>query len=271
MTGTTPHGASTEQEASRWVRGMFGRIAGRYDLLNHVLSFNLDKRWRRHTVRRVQEILLRPNARVLDLCCGTADLLLELRRAAPRVEVLGSDFCHPMLVEAQRKTRAVGIGSPLFEADALALPIADASLDLITIAFGFRNLANYGSGLEELRRVLKPGGTLAILEFSKPTNRAFAALYGFFSTRVLPRIGGLVSGSPEAYSYLPESIRKFPGADELASQISAAGFTHVEFDRLTGGAVALHLARRGFGATLPGVDLNSNAALLDLMEGFEPE
>jgi demethylmenaquinone methyltransferase/2-methoxy-6-polyprenyl-1,4-benzoquinol methylase len=144
-----------------------------------------------------------------------------------------------MLLEAQRKTRC-----PLFESDALALPLADNSLDLIAIGFGFRNLANYRRGLEELRRVLKPGGTLAILEFSQPTNRTFAALYGFFSTRVLPRIGGLVSGSPDAYSYLPESIRKFPGAEELAKEISTAGFSRVEFDRMTGGTVALHLARK---------------------------
>ncbi|HEV8148195.1 MAG TPA: bifunctional demethylmenaquinone methyltransferase/2-methoxy-6-polyprenyl-1,4-benzoquinol methylase UbiE [Bryobacteraceae bacterium] len=239
MTGTTPQGAANEQEAARWVRGMFGRIAGRYDFLNHFLSFNLDKRWRRRTVARVHEILLRPNARVLDLCCGTADLLLELRRAAPQVEILGSDFCHPMLLEAQRKTRC-----PLFESDALALPLADASLDLITIAFGFRNLANYRRGLVELHRVLKPGGTLAILEFSKPTNRAFGALYGFFSTRVLPRIGGLISGSPDAYAYLPESIRKFPGAEQLAQEVLSAGFSRVEFDRMTGGAVALHLGRK---------------------------
>jgi len=149
-----------------------------------------------------------------------------------------------MLVEAQRKTRGIGIGSPLFESDALALPLADASLDLITMAFGFRNLANYRSGLEELHRVLKPGGTLAILEFSQPTNRFFAALYGFFSTRVLPRIGGLVSGSRDAYAYLPESIRKFPGADQLAKEIYAAGFSSVEFDLMTGGAVALHLCKK---------------------------
>ena len=114
--------------------------------------------------------------------------------------------------------------------------------DLITIAFGFRNLANYRRGLEELLRVLKPGGVVAILEFSQPTNRAFAALYGFFSTRVLPWIGGMVSGSREAYSYLPESIRKFPGADELAAQMRSAGFQRVEFERMAGGAVALHRA-----------------------------
>lgn len=238
-TGTTPRGAATEQEASRWVRGMFGRIAGRYDLLNHLLSFNLDKSWRRRTVQRVRDKLREPGVQVLDLCCGTADLLLELRRAAPQVQILGSDFCHPMLVEARRKTR-----SPLFEADALALPLKDQSLDLITIAFGFRNLANYRSGLEELHRVLKPGGVLAILEFSKPPNRAFAAVYGFFSGRVLPRIGGWISGSPEAYSYLPESISKFPGAEDLALEIRGVGFRRVDYERMTGGAVALHLGHK---------------------------
>src|SRR6185295_6105191 len=211
MTGTTPQGATTEQAASQWVRGMFGRIAPRYDLLNHLLSFNLDKRWRARTVARVAEILDRPDARVLDLCCGTGDVLLALESRAKR-PLLGSDFCHPMLLEARRKIAGQGLSTPVFEADALSLPLADLSLDLITVAFGFRNLANYQRGLEEMLRVLKPGGVAAILEFSQPPNRAFSALYGFFSTRVLPAIGGMISGSPDAYSYLPESIRKFPGA-----------------------------------------------------------
>jgi len=158
-----------------------------------------------------------------------------------RYDILGSDFCHPMLIEAQRKIAERKLQSPLFEADALALPLADGSLDLITIAFGFRNLANYRKGLEELSRVLKPGGVVAILEFSQPTNRTFGALYGFFSTRVLPWIGGVVSGSRDAYSYLPESIRRFPGTEELACQMRAANFSRVEFERMTGGAVALHL------------------------------
>lgn len=237
MTGTTPRGANTEQDAARWVRGMFGRIAGRYDLLNHLLSFNLDRRWRARTVDRVSEILARPDARVLDLCCGTGDVLLAME-ARRKCAAFGSDFCHPMLVEAKRKVR-----SPLFEADALRLPIRDRSLDLITIAFGFRNLANYRRGLEELRRVLKPGGMVAILEFSQPSNRVFAALYGFFSTRVLPWVGGMISGSRDAYSYLPESIRKFPSAEQLTSEIRAAGFDRVEFQRMTGGAVVLHVGR----------------------------
>jgi demethylmenaquinone methyltransferase/2-methoxy-6-polyprenyl-1,4-benzoquinol methylase len=238
MTGTTPRGAASEQEAARWVRGMFGRIAGRYDLLNHLLSFNLDRRWRARTVNRVSEILLNPNARVLDLCCGTGDVLLSME-ARKKCESFGSDFCHPMLVEAKRK-----VASPLFESDALNLPLRNESLDLITIAFGFRNLANYRRGLEELLRVLKPGGTLAILEFSQPTNRPFAALYGFFSTRVLPKIGGLISGSSDAYSYLPESIRKFPTAEKLAEEMRAVGFNTVKFERMTAGAVALHLGKK---------------------------
>jgi demethylmenaquinone methyltransferase/2-methoxy-6-polyprenyl-1,4-benzoquinol methylase len=253
MTGTTPPGVSGERASARWVREMFGRIVRHYDLLNHLLSFNLDRRWRARTVERVAGVMARPEARVLDLCCGTGDLLLALEdrslTVAARKEdttepsaILGSDFCHPMLVEAQRKIAARRLQAPLFEADALALPLADGTLDLITVAFGFRNLANYIKGLEELRRVLKPGGVAAILEFSQPTNRAFGAVYGFFSTRLLPWIGGLISGSTEAYSYLPESIRNFPGADDLAGQILAAGFARVEFERMTGGAVALHLA-----------------------------
>jgi len=240
MTGTTPKGAANEQAASQWVRGMFGRIAPRYDLLNHLLSFNLDKRWRARTVARVSEILDRPDTQVLDLCCGTGDVALALESRALR-PVLASDFCHPMLVEARRKIHTSSFRTPVFEADALALPLAGDSLDLITVAFGFRNLANYQSGLEEMLRVLKPGGVAAILEFSRPTNPVFRALYGFFSTSVLPRIGGLVSGSPEAYSYLPESIRKFPGAEQLAQEMRRAGFSRVEFERMTGGAVALHL------------------------------
>lgn len=229
-----------EQEKAQWVRGMFGRIAGRYDLLNHLLSFNLDKRWRARTVKKVAPILARKDAVVLDLCCGTGDVLLALENQG--ASILGSDFCHPMLIEAQRKSRK----SPLFEADALDLPLKENSLDLITCAFGFRNLANYEKGLAELLRVLKPGGVAAILEFSQPTNLVFGAFYGFFSTRVLPKVGGVISGSSDAYSYLPESIRKFPGAEALADKMLQAGFARVEFERMTGGAVALHL---GYKAT----------------------
>lgn len=240
--GTTPPGAAGEEQAARWVRGMFGRVAHRYDLLNHLLSFQTDRYWRARTVRRVRGILERPDARVMDLCCGTGDLLLALEKARGGA-VLGSDFCHPMLIEAHRKIVRRGGASMLAEADALAMPLAAASLDLITVAFGFRNFANYRDGLRELRRLLRPGGCLAILEFSTPPNRPFAALYRFYSTRVLPRIGGLISGDADAYTYLPESVRKFPGAEDLAREMRAAGFVDVTFERMTFGVVALHLGR----------------------------
>ncbi len=242
MRGATPEGARSEQEASAWVRGMFARVAPRYDLANHLLSFNIDRYWRGHTVRRVRHILSDPAARVLDVCCGTGDLVLALEQArcAP---VVGSDFCHPMLVAARRKILSSGKRSPVFESDALYLPLAAASLDLITVAFGFRNLANYEAGLREMRRVLKPGGTAAILEFSQPPNPAFAALYNLYSRRILPVIGGLISGNRDAYTYLPESVKKFPNARELADAMRCAGFTEVSYELLTGGIVALHLGR----------------------------
>jgi demethylmenaquinone methyltransferase/2-methoxy-6-polyprenyl-1,4-benzoquinol methylase len=244
MKGATPPGAANEREAARWVCDMFARVAGRYDLLNHLLSFNLDRYWRRQTVGRVRELLARPDARVLDICCGTGDLTLALAAAAGGKPVFGSDFCHPMLVEARRKTRSRGACCALFKADALRLPVASGSLDLITVAFGLRNFVNYQDGLREMCRVLKPGGAAAILEFSQPPNRAFAALYGFYSLRVLPAIGGIVSGSRAAYQYLPESVRKFPGAEALADRMREAGFAEVSYQRMTGGIVALHVGVR---------------------------
>jgi len=224
---------------------MFGRVAPRYDLLNHLLSFNLDKRWRARLAARVAPVLARPGARALDLCCGTGDVLIALLGRRPEAaSVLGADFSHPMLVEARRKMAARNFCGAVLEADALMLPLRPASLDLVTIAFGFRNLANYGAGFQELLRVLKRGGLAAVLEFSQPTHRAIAAPYRFFSRFVLPRVGGLISGVPEAYSYLPESIQKFPGAGDLAQQMREAGFSSVDFERLMGGLVALHLGRK---------------------------
>lgn len=239
--GTTPEGARSEQEASRWVRSMFGRVAHRYDLANHLLSANVDRHWRNHTVEKVTDILKRPGARVLDLACGTGDLLIALERSAGRT-LIGSDFCHPMLAEAQSKLRRDRLGSALVESDALAMPFPDASLDLITIAFGYRNLANYRAGLIEMRRVLRSGGALAILEFTQPPNKSFAALYNWYSRNVLPLIGGAISGAPEAYRYLPESVRKFPDAPELALMMKDAGFV-VEWEYLTFGIAALHVGR----------------------------
>lgn len=239
MKGTTPAGTQTELEAARWVRGMFGRVAGRYDLANHVLSCNIDRMWRARTVRRVSHILDRPDARVLDICCGTADLVLALA-ARSRAPVLGSDFCHPMLVEARGKIARSGARARLVECDALAVPLRDGSLDLLTVAFGFRNLANYEAGLAEMRRVLRPGGMAAILEFSQPPNPAFRAIYNFYARRILPLIGGALTGNRDAYAYLPESVRKFPGARQLAEEMRRAGFQNVEFEYLTGGIAALH-------------------------------
>lgn len=243
MKGTTPAGTSTEQAAAEWVRGMFGRIAPRYDLANHVLSLNLDRYWRAQTVKRVRHILEKTDCRVLDVCCGTGDLLLALQ-AKSRAPVIGSDFCHPMLGAARAKIERRRFRCPLFEADALRLPLAGASLDLVTVAFGFRNLVNYRAGLEEMRRVLKPGGLAAVLEFSQPGATLFGKLYGFYSRRLLPVIGGALSGSREAYGYLPASIGKFPSAEELASEMRAAGFRSVEFRRMTGGTVALHIGTK---------------------------
>jgi demethylmenaquinone methyltransferase/2-methoxy-6-polyprenyl-1,4-benzoquinol methylase len=238
--GTTPRGAVNERQAAEYVRGMFGGIARRYDLLNHLLSFNLDKQWRRRTVDRVAEIVTSPQARILDLCCGTGDVLIELERRRQR-PAMGADFCHPMLTEAAGKLGRGGLRSRLFEADGLALPLAGASLDAITIAFGFRNFANYQKGLAEMLRVLKTGGIAAILEFSQPRNALFARAYDRFSTVLLPRIGGMISGSRQAYSYLPESIRKFPNAEQLAGCMREAGFGRVEYELMTFGAVALHI------------------------------
>jgi demethylmenaquinone methyltransferase / 2-methoxy-6-polyprenyl-1,4-benzoquinol methylase len=179
---------------------------------------------------------------VLDICCGTGDLVLALAR---HHTVLGSDFCHPMLVLAQEKIARQGAPAVVFESDALNLPVRDASLDLLTVAFGFRNLANYEAGLAEMRRVLRPGGMAAILEFSTPPNALFGAVYHMYCRRILPWIGGMISGSRDAYRYLPESVRKFPTAPRLAEQMREAGFQQVEFEYLTGGIVALHLGKVG--------------------------
>jgi demethylmenaquinone methyltransferase/2-methoxy-6-polyprenyl-1,4-benzoquinol methylase len=240
MNGTRPAGARSEQEAARWVRSMFARVSGRYDLLNHLLSFNLDRSWRRQAVRRVSHILSRPDARVMDLCCGTGDFLLALERHRSGV-ACGSDFCHPMLVAAKRKLERDGFRPGLVEADALQLPLRDGSLDLLTVAFGFRNLSNYRAGLTEMLRVLRPSGMAAILEFSQPPNPLLSAMYDFYSRRILPVVGGAISGSKEAYAYLPDSVRHFPSAEELAEGMRRAGFREIALERMSGGIVALHL------------------------------
>lgn len=246
MKGTTPPGARNEQEAAAYVRRMFGRVARRYDLLNHMLSFQIDRYWRLRTAYEAEPFLRRAKARALDLCCGTGDLTLALRRRAGGEALLvGGDFCRPMLEEAQRKQRRRGAQIALVECDGLQLPFSDRSLDLVTIAFGFRNFANYRAGLAELRRVIKPGGLVAILEFSTPPNPLVRALYRFYSGTLLPALGGWISGDRGAYVYLPESVKKFPGAEQLAAEMEAAGFTRVRFRRMTFGIVALHTGLSG--------------------------
>lgn len=242
--GTTPPGTSNEPEAAEWVQRMFSRVAPRYDFLNHLLSFNIDRSWRRVLLERMRDVLHRPDAKILDLCCGTGDVQLDLQTVA-RTPVFGADFCHPMLVSAKRKATERGFQPVLFEADALRLPLADGALDAISIAFGFRNLANYQAGLCELHRVLKPAGLLAILEFSHPPGVFMKTAYRFYSSVLLPLIGSAISGSKQAYTYLPDSIRKFPRAGELCEMMRRAGFEEASFELLTGGIAALHLGRKG--------------------------
>jgi demethylmenaquinone methyltransferase / 2-methoxy-6-polyprenyl-1,4-benzoquinol methylase len=245
--GTRPEGAQSEADASRKVREMFTEIAPRYDFLNHLLSLELDRVWRTRAARRLRPILLRSDARVLDLCCGTGDLAFALARSGP-AQVVGADFSHAMLVRAKAKSQAevrspkadAAVPAAFFEADALRLPIADASFDLVTTAFGFRNLANYESGLKEIRRVLKSGGTLAILEFTEPPPGLAGDVYRWYCRTVLPKIGGLLSGNPNAYKYLPASVARFFRPDELASLMCKAGFASVDFQLWTMGSVALH-------------------------------
>jgi demethylmenaquinone methyltransferase / 2-methoxy-6-polyprenyl-1,4-benzoquinol methylase len=245
--GTRPEGAQTEADASRRVREMFTEIAPRYDFLNHLLSLEMDRVWRARTARRLWPILRRPHARVLDLCCGTGDLAFALARGGA-AQVIGADFSHAMLMRARTKStanaqakRQSAVPAAFFEADALRLPFADVSFDLVTTAFGFRNLANYEDGLREIRRVLKPGGTLAILEFSEPPPGVLGDLYRWYCRKVLPKIGGLLSGNPNAYKYLPASVSRFFRPTELASAMTQAGFAPVNFELWTLGSVALHM------------------------------
>jgi demethylmenaquinone methyltransferase / 2-methoxy-6-polyprenyl-1,4-benzoquinol methylase len=252
--GTRPEGARDEREAAAHVQKMFGRIAPRYDFLNHLLSFSLDHVWRWRTARRFQHILRRPEARVLDVCCGTGDLAfaLDRERAAQtnndaqtqRNPVIGSDFVEGMLVRAREKAQRKSRSATFAAADALSLPFADASFDLLTTAFGFRNLANYESGLREFARVLKPGGELGILEFTEPESGPMAGIFRFYFQHVLPRIGGAISGNSEAYAYLPASVAKFPSPAVLAELMKRTGFRDVRITPWNFGSVVLHAAIR---------------------------
>src|SRR5271154_2588121 len=232
-TGTMPKGATSEADASSKVREMFAHIAPRYDLLNHLLSLELDRWWRYRVTRKLAPILNRPDALVLDLCCGTGDLALSFARSG-KARIIGADFAHPMLVRAIEKSarQTRGDGSrliPFLEADALQLPFANESFDLVSTAFGFRNLANYEHGLREIVRVLKPGGTIAILEFTEPPDHLLGDIYRWYFCNVLPRIGRMLSGDTEAYKYLPKSVSLFMRPKPLAELMKAVGYTSVEF------------------------------------------
>jgi len=242
MTPSSVEQAIAGGDAKRsYVRGMFTAIAPRYDLLNHLLSLNLDRRWRRAAVARLGWERL-PDGRYLDLCAGTLDLAATLaHQRGFRGTVIGVDFVVPMLALGRGKApRLAAVG-----ADALTLPFPAASFDGAMVAFGVRNLADLDAGLAEAARVLRPGARLVVLEFTTPTFAPFRAAYLFYFRRVLPAIGRLVSQHTTAYNYLPESVMTFPTPSELTSRIAAAGFRDVRCELLTGGIVALHHGSRG--------------------------
>jgi demethylmenaquinone methyltransferase/2-methoxy-6-polyprenyl-1,4-benzoquinol methylase len=246
VSGTRPRGVRDEREAAERVQEMFARIAPRYDFLNHLLSFSLDHVWRRRTADRFKQILQRPEARVLDLCCGTGDLAFALgrQRGATATPIFGADFVEGMLVRARGKAASARRSAIFIASDALNLPFPDASFDLVTSAFGFRNLANYEHGLQEIARVLKPGGEVGILEFSEPGSGPLAGVLRFYFRQVLPRIGGAISGSGEAYSYLPASVAKFPSPPELAKLMMKCGFGDTRFESWNFGSVVLHRGKK---------------------------
>ena len=240
--GAAPEGATDPQSAARAVREMFTSIAPRYDLLNHVLSFNVDRLWWRRTARTFADILARPEAQVLDLCCGTGDMTLALHRAGESsARILGADFSHAMLQRASHKTAS----TPLrwIEADALRLPFPDSHFDLITSAFGFRNLANYDAGLQEIMRVLRPDGEFGILDFGEPKGLV-GSCYRVYFKRILPAIGTLVSGVKGPYAYLPTSVARFPAPDEMLQRIRQTGFRESSWTPYTLGIAGLYRARK---------------------------
>jgi len=248
-----PTGARTRQltttaaeisKAPERIAGMFDAIAGRYDLLNHLLSAGIDRRWRRRAIRSLE---LRGDERVVDLCTGTADLALAAIDARPpAAAVLGIDFAGAMLRVglAKLRTRATPARIALVRGDATRIPIADATADAVTIGFGIRNVERTAAACDEIVRVLKPGGRLAILEFGIPRAPAVRALYLWYFNRVLPRIGHLVSRHTAAYGYLPASVGAFASPDEFMTILRQSGFAHVQAIPLTFGIVYLYTARK---------------------------
>ena len=241
--GAAAAGASDTKATARAIREMFTSIAPRYDLANHVLSLNVDRMWWRAAARTFGFILCRPNARVLDLCCGTGDMTFALFQEAgfSSARILGADFSHAMLQRAQQKSR----GTPLqwIEADALSLPFGESVFDLVTAAFGFRNLADYDAGLREIVRLLKAGGECGILDFGEPGGLIGKA-YRVYFRRVLPLLGTLISGVRGPYAYLPASVEHFPRPQEMLDRMRRAGFREASWTPYTFGIAGLYRGRK---------------------------
>jgi demethylmenaquinone methyltransferase/2-methoxy-6-polyprenyl-1,4-benzoquinol methylase len=241
--GARPQGAQDEAAAARAVQQMFDTIAPRYDLLNHILSANVDRLWWRRTARRFRAVLAEPDAAVLDICCGTGDMTMALLKHRPpgARPILAADFAREMLSRAAHKFRGRGVVT--LEADALHLPLQSESLDLVVTAFGFRNLANYEAGLREFHRVLKPGGQLGILEFGEPGGLLGKA-YAVYFRRVLPAIGRAIYGKNGPYSYLPVSVGNFPPPAEMLGLMSATGYAECAWQPYTFGIAGLYTGKR---------------------------
>jgi demethylmenaquinone methyltransferase / 2-methoxy-6-polyprenyl-1,4-benzoquinol methylase len=240
--GAEPAGSSDPQSAARAVREMFTSIAPRYDLLNHVLSMNVDRLWWRRAARMFAAALTRPDVRVLDLCCGTGDMTHALKRHASRsAQITGADFSHAMLQRAAAKPA----GSQLrwVEADALNLPFGEEEFDVVTSAFGFRNLADYDAGLREIFRILADGGECGILDFGEPKG-LIGKGYRFYFKRVLPAIGTLLSGVNGPYAYLPASVERFPSPEEMLQRMRNAGFREVSWTPYTFGIAGLYWGKK---------------------------
>jgi demethylmenaquinone methyltransferase/2-methoxy-6-polyprenyl-1,4-benzoquinol methylase len=243
VVGAAPVGANDEASAALAVREMFSSIAPRYDLLNHVLSMNVDRLWWNRTARVFKAVLTRQDARVLDLCCGTGDMTFALHRrmTGQSGKLLGADFSHAMLVRAAEKDAGKHI--KWIEADALNLPFAVSRFDLVTAAFGFRNLANYDRGLTEIYRILTPGGQVGILDFGEPKG-IIGAIYQVYFRHVLPAIGTVISGVQGPYKYLPRSVQRFPSPEEMLERMRAAGFVEVSWTPYTFGIAGLYRGKK---------------------------
>jgi demethylmenaquinone methyltransferase / 2-methoxy-6-polyprenyl-1,4-benzoquinol methylase len=226
-------------EHAKKVREMFERISPKYDFLNHFLSINIDKRWRRLVRKSLVNVLNDKNALVLDVACGTGDLSIELQKDSA-AKIIGTDFCRPMLSIANEKNEPQANAIPYVEGDAMSLPFPDETFDALTIAFGLRNLSNWENGLRELNRVLKPNGKLVVLEFSEPIVPGFRQAYNLYFNKILPKIGGAFSGETSAYQYLSDSVSRFPNQKSLKEMMTKVGFSNVDYKNLTGGIAAIH-------------------------------